>query len=276
MALEAVTRNGVTSRAHDIRIDDVKSFINENNIDDDRVVIDGVSHPAAGQFGRIENVSINGVSTTVSDSVSVGGANSVKINPATNTIISDVRITNIRYQGSRFGNYGAPLSKASKNGSGTPLALVANVPNGFVRNVTVENVYGVNSNGILVGVGAESGASVDTVLKNITLVNCYSPGAAIDFAVTSPSTGRDRLVLDNFRVEASPTALGSWPNLIGVYFLPHSAGAGLNGTVQVQNGTISGYSRPVAVLQGFDGLQLRSVRWNSGSPMLRSAVRSLP
>ncbi|MBV9278079.1 MAG: hypothetical protein JOZ97_07595, partial [Candidatus Eremiobacteraeota bacterium] len=108
MALEGTTRNGVTSSAHDIKIDDVQATVDQNNIDDDRVVIDGVSHPADGQLGRISNVSISNVTTVVADSVSVGAANAVKINPATNTIVSHVRIRNIRYRGSRYGAYGAP------------------------------------------------------------------------------------------------------------------------------------------------------------------------
>ncbi|MBV8688902.1 MAG: hypothetical protein JOZ59_02240, partial [Candidatus Eremiobacteraeota bacterium] len=259
---------------HDIRIDDVQATVDQNNIDDDRVVIDGVSHPADGQLGRISNVSISDVTTVVADSVSVGAANAVKINPATNTIVSHVRIRNIRYRGSRYGAYGAPLSAGSKNGSGTPVSLLANAPNGFVRDVVVQNVYATNSQGLLIGLGAEPGAPVDTVLQNITLLNCYAGGAAIDFAATSPSTGSDRVVLDRFRIIASPTALASWPTPIGVYFLPHATGAGLRGAVQVQNGEISGYPRPVAVLPGFDGLQLRAVHWNSGAPFLGSAVRT--
>jgi len=273
MALEGTTREGVTSSAHDIRIDDVEAFVDQNNIDDDRVVIDGVSHPAAGQLGRISNVEISNVTTTVADSVSVGAANAVKINPATNTIVNHVRINNIRYRGSRYGAYGAPLNASSKNGSGFPLSLLANVPNGFVRDVVVQNIFATNSNGILVGLGAEPGAAVDTVLSNVTLLNCYSGGAAIDFAATSPSTGRDRLLLRNFRVVASPTATSAWPAPIGIYFLPHDGGSGLRGQVQLQNGKIVGYPKPVAVLPGFDGLELRGVRWNSGSPILRSAVK---
>ena len=272
LALEATTRNGVTSTAHDIRIDDVETTVDQNNVDDDRVVIDGVSHPAAGQLGRIFNVSISNVTASVADSVSVGTVNAVKINPATDTIVSHVRINNIRYRGSRYGNYGAPLGAGSKNGSGTPLSLLANVPNGFVRDVQVNNITAVNSTGILVGVGAEPGANVDTVLRNITLVNCYAGGAAIDFAATSPATGSDRLLLQNFRVSASQTALSAWPAPIGVYFLPHAGGAGLRGAVQISNGSISGYPHPVTVLPGFDGLEMRSVRWNGGAPLLRSAV----
>ncbi|MBV8727906.1 MAG: hypothetical protein JO233_08970 [Candidatus Eremiobacteraeota bacterium] len=273
MALEGTTVNGITSSAHDIRIDDVESSVDQNYIDDDRVVLDGVSHPAGGQLGRISNVFINNVTTTISDSVSVGAANALKINPATNTIVSHVRISNIHYRGSRYGAYGAPLGAGSKNGSGVPLALIANAPNGFVRDVIVQNIAATNANGILVGLGAEPGASVNTVLQNITLLNCYAGGAAIDFAATSPATGRDRVILDGFRVSASPTALAAWPTPIGVYFIPHAGGAGLGGTVQLKNGLITGYPRPVTVLPGFDGLELRGVRWNGGSPLLQSAVR---
>ncbi len=257
-------RQGVTSRAYNISIDGVHDNVDVNYILDDRVVIDGGT--LGSRLGQISNITIRNVSTYISDNVSVGSANAVKINPATNTIIYDVTIDGIAFHGSANGAWGAPLPNSnSKNGSGTPLAIAAYPQNGFVRNVTIRNIMGVNSQGILVGVGSEAGQITNTVIDNVTLLNCYAPLGAVAIAAAGPNTGNDHFELSNFRIVASPVALAHG-RPAGLYFTAQR-GAGVGGSLVVHNGSIEGYPRPVLVRSpGFDGLQIQGVRWTTGRP----------
>ncbi len=78
----STNKAGVASNAHDITIEGEHDRIDQNNIADDRVVIDGVTHPAPGRLGQMYNIKASNISTYVSDSVSVGSVNSFKINSA--------------------------------------------------------------------------------------------------------------------------------------------------------------------------------------------------
>jgi hypothetical protein len=271
MALGGTTnKSGETSEAHDITIDGVHDTIDENNIADDRTVIDGVSRPASGKMGQIFNVTVRDLTTTVSDAVTVGSVNAFKINPEKHTIVHDVTVDGITYRGSANGAFGAPLPTVnSKNGSGSPLAIDADPEDGFVRNVTVRNISAVNSMGIIVELGAERGASVDTTLSTITLTNCYAPGGAFVVSTVAPASGT--FTVSNFKVSASPVALAHGQPA-GLY-LSARAGASFTGTMTIEGGTISGYGRPVYVGRGFDGLVLHGVTWDRGRPQLSSAVR---
>ena len=273
LALGGFTNSrGVTSTAHDIYINGVHDVIDTNNVADDRTVVDGVTNPAPGKLGQMYNFTIENIDVDVKDNVTTGSINGVHINPATNTIIHNVLIENIKFHGSPNGHYGAPLPSArSLNASGAPFAIHANQLNGFVRNVTIRNINAVNSGAIFLGLGAESGQVTNTVVDNVQLLNCLDYSAAIVVQVSGNSTGSDRVIIRNFHATAAPQAAAAGGHPSGLYFsaLP---GKGVSGNVVIQNGLLEGYTKPLVVRPGFDGMQLEGVRWTTGQAQVESRV----
>jgi hypothetical protein len=267
LGLGGFDKDGAVSSAYDIRIDGVTDTDDLNNIDDDRIVFDANSRgkPAPAVLPTMHDISIKNVTTTVSDSVTVGGVNGVKVN-VVDAIVRNVTIDGVTFRGSANGGY----VSYHKQGSGSPISLLTTNDNAIFENITARNIEGTNSMGIPVTASAEPGQPVRVTLENIKLLNCFGSGALVIGAARPPG-GNDSVVVDGFTIQAAPGIPSVGP-ATGIALLPARSGQnGLSGTVRIAHGSIHGYPLPLHVYSTMSGVSVENVQWDGRPTIHRGA-----
>ncbi len=209
----------------------------------------------------MHDITIKNIKTTATDSMSVGGANSVKVN-ALHAIVRNLTIDGITYRGSTHGHY----VRDHKSGTGSPVAVLSTAAGGIVEDVNIANVNATNSMGMIVVASSEPGRPVRVQMQNISLLNCYAPSAAIHIYSTQPPTGTDEVSLTNFTIAAAPEALAQG-HPVGVNLLPtQSRQNGIGGRITRESRSDPRLPDADQRLRYDDRVAVDDVKWDTGRP----------
>ncbi len=106
--LVGTTMNGVTSSFYNLSVTNEYDTVDLDNIEDDRIEIDGITAPYAkplanAPLGLIRHLVFQNINVSIAPSVAVGSINGIRLNSSFNTEIEDVTVNGVNYVGSPNG-----------------------------------------------------------------------------------------------------------------------------------------------------------------------------
>jgi hypothetical protein len=279
-ALLGTTKNGVTSSFYNLTVTNEYDTVDLNNIEDDRIEIDGITAPfnkplTNAPLGLIRHLVFQNINVTVAPAVSVGSVNALRLNASHNTEIEDVTVNGVNYVGSPNG-YG-PLSDGTMHdGTGSVVSMNGDDVQGYLNDLTVENVNAQYTIGVGVTLGAPAGQPLSAVVNNVVVHDAFLyGGVSLTFMTPKPTTRNPNtpydVVVSNVAVDGSAqNSLNPAASPIGIEFHRHLPSAG-DDNVLLQNVTATGFTTPLLIEPGFDGMMLQNVHWN-GTAVIGSQV----
>jgi hypothetical protein len=275
--LVGTTKNGVTSSFYNLTVTNEYDSVDLDNIEDDRLEIDGLTDPYGAPLtnaplGMIHHLVFENINVAVAPNVNVGSINALRLNSSFNTEIEDVTIVGINYVGSPSG-YGPIVDGTMHAGTGSVTSMNGSDIQGYINDVTIENVNAQYTIGVGLTLGAPPGQALAAVVRNVVVHDAFIYGGiAVTFTTPKPTVrnpdGPYDLAISNVTVDVSPqNQAPSTP--IGIDFHRHLATAG-DDHVELQNVTTSG-STALLIEPGFDGMLLDNVHW-TGNAIIESPV----
>jgi hypothetical protein len=280
VSLLGTTQNGVTSSFYNLTVTNEYDTIDLNFIEDDRIEIDGITAPYAkpltnAPLGIMRHLVFQNINVSVAPSVTVGSVNAVRLDSSYNTEIEDAVVSGVNYVGSPSG-YG-PLSDGTMHdGTGSVVSMNGDDIQGYLNDLVVENVNAQYTIGVGVTLGAPPGQPLSAIVRNIVVHDAFLyGGVGFTFMTPKPTTRNPSAPYDvtvsNVEVDGSPqNSLNPAVSPIGIEFHRHLPTAG-DDNVLLQNVTATGFSTPLLVERGFDGMLLQNVHW-SGTAVIGSQV----
>jgi hypothetical protein len=280
VSLLGTTQNGVTSSFYNLTVTNEYDTIDLNFIEDDRIEIDGITAPYAkpltnAPLGIMRHLVFQNINVSVAPSVTAGSVNAVRLDSSYNTEIEDAVVSGVNYVGSPSG-YG-PLSDGTMHdGTGSVVSMNGDDIQGYLNDLVVENVNAQYTIGVGVTLGAPPGQPLSAIVRNIVVHDAFLyGGVGFTFMTPKPTTRNPSAPYDvtvsNVEVDGSPqNSLNPAVSPIGIEFHRHLPTAG-DDNVLLQNVTATGFSTPLLVERGFDGMLLQNVHW-SGTAVIGSQV----
>ncbi len=280
-ALLGSTKNGVTSSFYDLTITNEYDTIDLDNIEDDRIEIDGLTAPygkplVGAPLGTIRHLTFRNINVQVAPTVTVGSVNALRLNSGYNTEISDATIDGVTYVGSPSGYLPLAANGLMHDGTGSAMSMNGNDIQGYVNDLVVQNVVAQNTIGVGITVGAPPGEPLAADVRNIVVHDAFIYGGMnVTFMTPTPTVRRANaydVTIENVTVDGAPSnALNPAATPVGVEFARHLSTGG-DEHVLLQNVSVTGnFATPLLIEPGFDGMQIDGVHW-SGTAVIQSTV----
>lgn len=278
--LSGSTKNGVTSSFYNLTVENEYDTVDLDNIEDDRIEIDGSTAPYAqpltgAPLGSIKHLVFQNINVTVAPSVTVGSINAIRLNSSFNTEIDDVSVNGVTYVGSPSG-YGPIVDGTMHQGTGSVISMNTNDVQGYIDDLSVQNINAQYTLGVGMALGAPAGQPLVATLANVVVQNAFVYGG-VTFVFSTPTptvrnpNGPYDVTISNVQLSGSPqNALNPASTPLGIDFHRHVATAG-DGDVLLQNVTVTGFGTPLLIEPGFDGMVLDNVHW-TGTAEIGSKV----
>ncbi|HZO95344.1 MAG TPA: hypothetical protein VFB22_16470 [Candidatus Baltobacteraceae bacterium] len=266
----------VHDRIDGITIENTKDVVDEQSIQDDRIVI---SASGCRPGAEIDHVDVSGQTVSVAPSVRLGAANALKIEAA-NAVMRDVRFTGLSYTGSPNGSY---LPSGSRWATGYAFAALIFNTNSGIDDVSVTHLRAVSSEGVALALrGGPGGEPVHVTLDDLTITDGLG-SACVRLGSLAAPTGRDQVRLSRITCSAAPQARERFGDaLYGILLAPTGGvpGNGVSGDVEIRDSRLTGFPKPLGIAGsgGFRGVVVDGVTWDSGRPQIdRSTImRNVP
>jgi hypothetical protein len=278
--LDGASQNGITSSFYNLTVTNEYDTVDLDNIEDDRIEIDGMTAPYAqpltnAPLGEIHHLVFQNINVSVAPSVTVASVNALRLDTSFNTEIYDVTANGINYVGSPNG-YGPLQDGTMHDGTGSVISMNANDVQGYINDLTVENITASNTIGVGITLGAPAGQPLAADVSNVIVHDAFIyGGVGVTFTTPKPTVPRSGnpydITLENIEVDGSPNnSLNPSSVPIGIDFHRHVPQAG-DDRMLLQNVTASGFATQLLIEPGFDGMLLDNVHW-TGNAVIESPV----
>jgi hypothetical protein len=273
------TKNGVTSSFYNLTVENEYDTVDLDNIEDDRIEIDGATLPYAqpltgAPLGSIKHLVFQNINVTVAPSVTVASVNALRLNSSFNTEIDDVSVNGITYVGAPSG-FGPIVDGTMHQGTGSVISMNTNDVQGYIDDLNVQNINAQYTIGVGLALGAPPGQPLVATLQNVVVQNAFIyGGVGFTFSTAKPTVrnpnGPYDVVVSNVQVSGSPQNALAGTAPLGVDFHRHLLTAG-DDYVMLQNVTVTGFTTALLIDPGFDGMLLDNVHW-TGTAQFGSKV----
>jgi hypothetical protein len=162
------------------------------------------------------------------------------------------------------------------DGTGSVISMNANDVQGYINDLTVENITASNTIGVGITLGAPAGQPLAADVSNVIVHDAFIyGGVGVTFTTPKPTVPRSGnpydITLENIEVDGSPNnSLNPSSVPIGIDFHRHVPQAG-DDRMLLQNVTASGFATQLLIEPGFDGMLLDNVHW-TGNAVIESPV----